>query len=425
MENKPENLEAMLRSAPVPRPPADLKAKLLREAREWTPPARQNRGSFAAAGVLDRNGVGWRRWLFVLLPTGIAAALATVALVQQDRISDLRAEIDGLTSEPAKAEPVVETDSASPVRTSVGVPDELSEIARLREVLARLEADAATVARLEAENAQLKQAITAVRASLPPEFQALAEAGERASAIRCVNNLKQLGLAVRVWATDNDGENPPDILSMTNELVTPKVLVCPADSGRSVAETWAAYSSANFSYEFLSPGPGKHEQEPSRLLFRCPIHGHVGMCDGSVQMGIAKEHPEWLVSRNGALYLEGRPEPTGGPSVTAGPVQGGAGPTGGSMPVAVQGTAGVSVSMPDSMARRYGLLPGSPGATVNLPELTLVQDGKAITVLALPRIDTNGNVVGFVDDPGMYGIESATPPAEVEAPAEVKEEPKP
>jgi hypothetical protein len=40
------------------------------------------------------------------------------------------------------------------------------------------------------------------------------------------------------------------------------------------------------------------------VLFRCPIHGHITLCDGSVQARVALEHPDWLVVRKGKLYLE-------------------------------------------------------------------------------------------------------------------------
>jgi len=39
-------------------------------------------------------------------------------------------------------------------------------------------------------------------------------------------NLKQLGLAARTWALDNGDMNPPDVLSMSNEIGSFKILVC-------------------------------------------------------------------------------------------------------------------------------------------------------------------------------------------------------
>jgi hypothetical protein len=89
---------------------------------------------------------------------------------------------------------------------------------------------------------------------------------------------------------------------MSNELSTPKILVCPGDTNRPVAVDWASFTSANCSYEYLAPNGSP--ADPTRVLARCPIHGNIGLCDGSVQQRVAKDHPEWLVQREGKLYLE-------------------------------------------------------------------------------------------------------------------------
>jgi len=89
---------------------------------------------------------------------------------------------------------------------------------------------------------------------------ALAAAKKKANKIACVNNLKQVGLAYRVWEGDNNNlypmavssvsggakewvysgtmaANPPTklnpamvFMTMSNELSTPKVCYCPSDS---------------------------------------------------------------------------------------------------------------------------------------------------------------------------------------------------
>jgi hypothetical protein len=46
------------------------------------------------------------------------------------------------------------------------------------------------------------------------------------------------------------------------------------------------------------------DKEPTRVLSRCPIHGHIGLCDGSVQGELAKNHPDELVEREGKLYYD-------------------------------------------------------------------------------------------------------------------------
>jgi len=91
---------------------------------------------------------------------------------------------------------------------------------------------------------------------------------------------------------------------MPNELSTPKILICPADTNRVVARGWEGFSAVNCSYEYLTPGVTNAERDPERVLSRCPIHGHVGLCDGSVQAELARKHPDWLKEREGKLYLE-------------------------------------------------------------------------------------------------------------------------
>jgi hypothetical protein len=115
---------------------------------------------------------------------------------------------------------------------------------------------------------------------------ALAKAKSRASTISCVSNLKQIGLGARMWANDHGDTFPPDFLSMSNELVTPKVLVCPGDSSKTKVQDWSQASPNNITYEYLAPGIKEkgNEQLP---VFRCPIHGNVCLGDGSVQQGAA------------------------------------------------------------------------------------------------------------------------------------------
>ena len=133
---------------------------------------------------------------------------------------------------------------------------------------------------------------------------ALAKAKSRAQQISCVNNMKQLAIAARIWAGDNNDIYPPNFLSMSNELNNPKVLICPQDTAHQPAANWSSFTPANCSYEYLTPSQKDVDVEHNVVVFRCPIHGTVGLGDGSVQMGIAKTHPDWLVQRNGKLYYE-------------------------------------------------------------------------------------------------------------------------
>jgi hypothetical protein len=42
---------------------------------------------------------------------------------------------------------------------------------------------------------------------------------------------------------------PPSVLSMSNELSSTKILVCPADTGRQAALDWSTFTMAACSYE--------------------------------------------------------------------------------------------------------------------------------------------------------------------------------
>jgi len=106
-------------------------------------------------------------------------------------------------------------------------------------------------------------AIIAILAGLL--LPALAKAKERARKISCTNNLRQTALAFRIWANDSGDRYPMSVPAneggsseykqatpggtvasnfmhfavMSNELSTPKILVCPSDSGRNMATNFA------------------------------------------------------------------------------------------------------------------------------------------------------------------------------------------
>jgi prepilin-type processing-associated H-X9-DG protein len=90
----------------------------------------------------------------------------------------------------------------------------------------------------------------------------------RAPGISCMNNLKQTGLAFRLWAQDNNDKFPMEVSItnggamesatngnlvsvfqvMSNELNTPKILRCPADTLGEYATEFENFGRTNISY---------------------------------------------------------------------------------------------------------------------------------------------------------------------------------
>ena len=109
--------------------------------------------------------------------------------------------------------------------------------------------------------------------------------------VQCVSNLKQIGLAARIWSNDHGDKFPASFLTLSNELVAPKVLVCPGDAMKTQGADWSQFNaSANVSYEFLKPG-AKQADVTAEIIFRCPVHGHTGLGDGSVRQGMPATRP--------------------------------------------------------------------------------------------------------------------------------------
>jgi len=157
---------------------------------------------------------------------------------------------------------------------------------------------------------------------------ALASAKKKAQRINCVNNLKQIGLAFRIWEGDNGDKPPMDVPMVSggtqeydtgadtfrhfkilaNQLSTPRILICPADD-RVAAVDFARLKNRNVSY-FV--GLDADETHPERFLagdrnltgvsepengiltlvpggpvgWTTALHnnqGNVGLADGSVQ----------------------------------------------------------------------------------------------------------------------------------------------
>jgi hypothetical protein len=158
---------------------------------------------------------------------------------------------------------------------------EQEELEKLRAEVDQLRAIANELPALRAESQRLaaERADAAAKAGVETEVDPFAEAKQRAQRINCISNIKQIGLAARIWANDHQDIMPADFLTMSNELTTPKILTCTADTGRTRASDWRVFDGSSVSYELLSPGVD--ERDPSVVYVRCPICNNVGLVDGS------------------------------------------------------------------------------------------------------------------------------------------------
>jgi hypothetical protein len=149
--------------------------------------------------------------------------------------------------------------------------------------------------------------------------------------INCVNNLKQVGLAYRLWAGDNGDKFPmqvstntggtmelvqsgaayPHFQVMSNELSTPKILTCPEDKlrvrtnhfGPALRDTSISYfigleadetlpsmwlaGDRNLTANGLEVKPGLFTFKANQIMgWSAQLHkhqGNIGLADGSAQ----------------------------------------------------------------------------------------------------------------------------------------------
>ena len=188
---------------------------------------------------------------------------------------------------------------------------------------------------------------------------ALMKASPRRGGINCVSNLKQIGLAFRMWSNDDGDKFPwqvtvetngtmelaesPSVFqhfaAISNELSSPKVLVCNSDTTKSKVSTWAEFNNSHLSY-FV--GLEANEAFPQTILsgdrnvttngkpgwgvvsfaanttpgFGPDMHkhaGNIGLGDGSAQQitsaGLGKQIQQALLSTNVAALRFSIPKP--------------------------------------------------------------------------------------------------------------------
>jgi hypothetical protein len=268
-------IEKLLRKAPAPKAAADLADNLIAGIRLKRPEPRRAAGSTPPSW--------FRRWLPGLCYAAFAVTCLGIIGAQANQLAELRRENESLLAQNQNLDELREANAeVQRLRNENAEVDRLrkneADIQRLQSEIARLRAESEGLAQLRAENQRLKTA-AAASPGAPRDFFADAEA--RAERIACINNLKQIGLAARIWANDHNGQYPADFMSMTNELQSWKLLQCPADKSRQVT-SWEQVAAGDVSYQIFSAGLSDRDN-PSLVAFECPVHHNIGLLDGSAQ----------------------------------------------------------------------------------------------------------------------------------------------
>ena len=134
--------------------------------------------------------------------------------------------------------------------------------------------------------------------------------------ITCNNNLRQIGLAFKIWAGDHNDKYPmqlsvtnggtlelvsqgkvfPHFQAIAEELVTPKVLICPQDRDKSTLSEFTT----NFDDDNISYFVGLNASESSPDLFLC---GDRNMQSGNpTANGILEFVPNQTLNWSSAIH---------------------------------------------------------------------------------------------------------------------------
>jgi len=292
-------IENILFHAPRPVAPPDLLRRLQAEITlRRTEPAPQKARDLRSP---------FRRWFPALAFCVLLVSCAIMIAVQGNWTTNLKRQNETLRATTANLPQLREQHTAwEQDRAQQDELDQLrkdnQELQQLKAEAARLQKMAADTHRLQNENQQLTAKLNAPTPTTAPGQNFFDEAQQQAERIQCVNNLKQIGLAMRIWAGDNNGKYPTSLVVMSNELSTVKILICPSDKGRADYKslTFGEFQDNMTSYQYLAQPDD--ETHPDCITAICPIHHNYLLADGSVQ----QINPEKIreVKKDGRLYLE-------------------------------------------------------------------------------------------------------------------------
>ena len=172
----------------------------------------------------------------------------------------------------------------------------------------------------------------------------LARAKEQARRVKCISNLKQVGLAIKIFTADHDGKIPwhlstseggtygnsaatawRNLSSISNELEAPQVLTCPSDADtKRIAGTWTEFMSPAFRSNAVSffVGLDGYEQLPVAMLAgdRNITGGNSDTCGSVANPPGVKSH-EYKTGNTSIRWGRGSHGSSGDVALTDGSVQ--------------------------------------------------------------------------------------------------------
>lgn len=116
-------------------------------------------------------------------------------------------------------------------------------------------------------------------------------AADAAWSVGCLRQLKQIGLAARLYALDNEDRLPPGFDAITNELGRPDVLFCPADLLQSRPASFDEVDFGAVSYVLDAANVRLAPGQAAIRLATCRIHGHFVDSDGATTGGTNRYPP--------------------------------------------------------------------------------------------------------------------------------------